>query len=1087
MKRNSYLLNTILCIIFLLGVTRASAQVTITSSDSLDCTHPCTELVAHLIGDAPINAGITEDDVYTSAIPIGFTFNFYGVNYTQVIIGANGNLSFNLADAGAYDPWPISAALLGNSSVLNNICGPWCDIDIFYTGTPVGTETYSTDGVAPNRKFSVTWCACSMFSCGTQLTTTQIIMYETTNIVEVHITQKPVCAGWNGGYAICGVQNAAGTAATAAPGRDYPSVWSIPPHEAWRFTPVGGGTSYTVASIPYAPIPYASSNLYWYNATTGAYIGMGDSINVCPTTPTMYKCGALGCADTSFGYYMVTPSGGISFTTTHTNPSKCGACDGSITINGLSPGLTDSVKYSIGAVPQPAFTVVIPASGSITISGLCAGVYDSIKVKAGTCWSAPAIDTLTNPPISMVGSFTNPTFCGACDGTINLTGLYPSSTYTVTYTLGGTAQPPVVLTTGATGAMTLTGLCAGTYANIIATLSSACVTPPIGPFILVNPPISMTGSSTNNSYCGVCDGTITLTGLYASTSYTITYSIGGVAQPPLTLISNGSGSITITGLCEGTYTNIIATITSSGGACATPPIGPFTIAPPPPPVLNVTGFTNPSQCGYCNGSITIKSVAPFSTDTVLYSFNGGATTSVTTIALADSSIVLTGLCAGSYTGFSVRIGSCIYTVVGSATLTTIPIVAAFDTAIHFGCHGDSVFFTNSSTTAPGASLYYIWNFGDGTGDTIKNPTHVYAQGTYTVTLIADNHICEDSMKMVLPLIHPLVASFTEDHTLVCQGQMITFTNTSTISSGYWGNFLWSFGNGATDTNKNTTYTYLHSGTYTVQLIAADWVPCHDTTSVNIQVDTISGIKMNLTDTVICQGTYMTCTGLYASVGNTGNVWNFGDGNSVINENPIMHGYDGTGVFIITVTANYRACPDTSVSRKVTVLPQPYMYLGPDTSICKGSESITVTDINNANTIGASWLWNNGQTGPSINVVEPGYYYATVNINNCYASDTIWVQNNCYMDIPNVFSPNGDGVNDYFFPRQYLTKGLTTFSMNIYNRWGQLIFESNTLDGRGWDGKLNNVDQPEGVYVYIIDVTFKDGQKEHHQGNVTLLR
>ena len=92
-----------------------------------------------------------------------------------------------------------------------------------------------------------------------------------------------------------------------------------------------------------------------------------------------------------------------------------------------------------------------------------------------------------------------------------------------------------------------------------------------------------------------------------------------------------------------------------------------------------------------------------------------------------------------------------------------------------------------------------------------------------------------------------------------------------------------------------------------------------------------------------------------------------------------------------------------------------------------------------------------------------------------------------MDIPNAFTPNGDGVNDYFYPRQMLTRGMTTFSMNIYNRWGQLIYQTTSIDGRGWDGNFNNIQQPEGVYVYIIDATFQDGQTEHHQGNVTLLR
>ena len=115
------------------------------------------------------------------------------------------------------------------------------------------------------------------------------------------------------------------------------------------------------------------------------------------------------------------------------------------------------------------------------------------------------------------------------------------------------------------------------------------------------------------------------------------------------------------------------------------------------------------------------------------------------------------------------------------------------------------------------------------------------------------------------------------------------------------------------------------------------------------------------------------------------------------------------------------------------------------------------------------------------------YYATVTINNCSNTDSVYVANDCYVDIPNVFTPNGDGINDFFFPRSLLASGLTSFKMNIYNRWGQQIFESTSLDGSGWDGRLNGMPQPSGVYVYTIDVTFKDGQKEKHKGNVTLMR
>ena len=993
MKQSRYFFSIILVFLLFVGLPKAFSQVTVTSSDSLSCSVTCTTLTAHLEGDNPIDAHVTIDDQYASlTIPIGFTFNFYGYNYASCLIGPNGTLCFDTTLVGSYDDWTISAPLAGNPTVYNSICGPWCDIYI----PAGGTITYSTDGVAPYRKFVATYCHTAMYSCTAQWCTTQIILYETTNIAEVHVGHKTHCS-WNGGYAIIGVENKDGSASTAAPGRDYPMVYSCT-DEAWRFTPVGTGTSYTVASIPYAPVPYASSSLYWYNATTGAYLGTGGTQTVCPTTPTLYKCGALGCSDTSFGYYMVTPIGGVTFTTASTDPTTCGGCNGTITLNGLIASTTYTINYLFNGVAHTPLTITTNASGSFTFTGMCAGAYTGITAALGPCVSSPASVTLNNPPISM------------------------------------------------------------------------------------------TGASTNNTYCGVCDGIITLSGLYASTAYTITYNMAGVAQPPITLTSNAAGVITMTGLCAGTYDNIIATITSSAGACVTPAVGPFTITPPPPPGLNLTGFVNPSQCGYCDGTISIKAIDPFSTDTVFYSFNGAAAPSFTTIALGDSSIYLQGLCAGTYSGFSVKVGGCAYTVTGEATLTTDSIHAIFDTSIRFGCHGDSVQFHNSSTTTLGKTLFYIWKFGDGTIDTTVNPMHVYtAQGTYTVTLIADNHFCEDSMQIVVPLIHPLVASFTMDTNLICQDKRITFTNTSTISNGYAGTYMWSFGDGNTDTSKNTSNIYLHTGQYTIQLIATDWVPCHDTTTAIVQVDTISGIQLHLTDTIICQGTYITYTGYYASIGNTGNAWDFGDGSTIVNVNPVMHAFNTAGTYMVSVTADYRACPDTSITKKVIVLPQPYLNLGPDTSICKGSESLVLADNVNGSNAAASWLWSTGQTGPSIVVVEPGYYAVTVNVNNCYASDTVWVQNDCYMNIPNVFSPNGDGLNDYFYPRQYLTKGLTAFSMNIYNRWGELVFQTTSIDGRGWDGKLNSTDQPEGVYVYVIDATFRDGQKEHHQGNVTLLR
>ena len=417
---------------------------------------------------------------------------------------------------------------------------------------------------------------------------------------------------------------------------------------------------------------------------------------------------------------------------------------------------------------------------------------------------------------------------------------------------------------------------------------------------------------------------------------------------------------------------------------------------------------------------------------------------------------------------------------GSFAVTVLDsIIPAFTYDLLYGCTADTVVFINSSTGA----AHYAWTFGDGGNDTLFDPQHVYlTQGTFTVTLVASNGGCAQTATDTININHSVIASFTADPDIVCQQSPVNFTSTST---GVGLSYLWNFGNGVTANTANTSYTYNNTGSYDVTLVVTDFVPCHDTVTQTVYVDTMSGISLGLTDTVICQGTYITFTGLFSNIGNTGVTWYFGNGDSIRNVDPVSYVYPTPGIWTASVTAYYRACKDTGASRTVIVRAQPLINLGPDTSICPGSGVITLAD--NINVPPATWLWNTGQTTAAITVNNPGVYVATVNLDNCYATDSVVVLSDCYMNVPNVFTPNNDGVNDYFYPRQFLTKGLTSFKMDIYNRWGQQIFETSSLDGAGWDGKLNNIDQPEGVYIYVIDGTFKDGQKEHHQGNLTLLR
>ena len=770
---------------------------------------------------------------------------------------------------------------------------------------------------------------------------------------------------------------------------------------------------------------------------------------------------------------------------TFTNPDYCGICNGTITLHGLHPGELDTVNYTYNGVAQPPVIQLIPADSMVIITGLCAGTYANfIAHTGGVCISntlGPV--TLTVPPFTMRAlTYTNPDYCGICNGTITLYGLHPGQLDTINYTYNGVAQPPVIQLIPADSMVVITGLCAGLYNNFVANTGGVCVSNTLGPANLTVPPFTMRALSfTNPDYCGICNGTITLYGLHPGQLDTVNYTYNGVAQPPVIQVIPADSTIHLTGLCFGTYNNFVA---NTGGVCVSNTLGPADLVVPPFTVRTDV-YTNPTKCGFCDGTIKLFGLHPGQTDTITYTFNGAPQSAGAYLIGADSTVTLPGLCEGIYANIVANTGGvCVSNALGPDTLVAPPIIDSFTYVVHEGCKGDTAIFTNDSW--PASDLTYTWYFGDGGTSTDVNPVHVYTTpGTFTVKLLITNTRCFDSSKQNITLNNLIIPGFTAvPDSFLCQGSPVTFTNTSL---GTLLNYTWIFGDGYTATTTDAIHIYPNSGVYNVLLIVTNYVPCSDTVSTTLAVDSMSAISISATDSVLCGGHYVTFTGDYSQIGNTGVLWTFSDGGSVHNANPVLHAFDGAGVFTVTVEAFYRACPDTSASKEVVVIGYPQVNLGPDTFICIGSDAITLTDNINAGNPAARWEWSNGGTGPDMIVTEPGYYYVTVNIHGCSASDTIWVQNGCYLDIPNAFSPNGDGINDYFFPRTLLSKGLATFNMNIYNRWGQLIFTTSNTDGRGWDGRFNDVMQPEGVYVYKIDATFIDGEKEHHQGNVTLLK
>jgi gliding motility-associated-like protein len=211
-------------------------------------------------------------------------------------------------------------------------------------------------------------------------------------------------------------------------------------------------------------------------------------------------------------------------------------------------------------------------------------------------------------------------------------------------------------------------------------------------------------------------------------------------------------------------------------------------------------------------------------------------------------------------------------------------------------------------------------------------------------------------------------------------------------------------------------------------------------------------------------------------------WDFGDGTTSNVLDPV-HQYASPGNYTVKLTESWsgKLFTDSSV---VTVHPLPNINLG-DTILLFSGASILL----HAGGGYQHYLWSTGSADSVITVSSGGDYWARVEDEHCcYNLDTVHITQYQYF-FPNAFTPNGDGTNDIF--RAVGLYRNIKFSMYIYDRWGQLVFESANID-QGWDGTFGGQACPSNVYVYICNIEFlgtdiKANGKIVYKGTVTLVR
>ncbi|MBK8969474.1 MAG: gliding motility-associated C-terminal domain-containing protein [Lewinellaceae bacterium] len=297
--------------------------------------------------------------------------------------------------------------------------------------------------------------------------------------------------------------------------------------------------------------------------------------------------------------------------------------------------------------------------------------------------------------------------------------------------------------------------------------------------------------------------------------------------------------------------------------------------------------------------------------------------------------------------------------------------------------------------------------------------------------------------------------------------------------------LWDFGDGATSTDPNFAHVYTALGSYTVKLYLTD-------NCLNIK-DTISRvILITLRQAATVTGDKEACAGGAVALGAEdlpGARYEWTGPNNFFSpeQYPLLPAVQPTAAGQYQVIGIISGCATWPAFAEVTVHPLPRPDLGADTLACsKDSYPLVVLSPGSF----AHYQWQNNTTGPNFNVVQEGDYWVQVtDANGCVGSDTVFVEDRCPTRyyIPNVFSPNDDGVNDYFSVH---SADMESLILTVYDRWGNLLFRSESQDAR-WDGRFQDKPVNPGVYIWMAQISGyrEDGAffETTESGSVTVVR
>lgn len=409
------------------------------------------------------------------------------------------------------------------------------------------------------------------------------------------------------------------------------------------------------------------------------------------------------------------------------------------------------------------------------------------------------------------------------------------------------------------------------------------------------------------------------------------------------------------------------------------------------------------------------------------------------------------------------------------------------------CFGEAITATLQDTVDISS---YVWDFNDGTTlvenqDPVSHTYNTGGQQLVTLILKGEEDACSFPLQKSFDIIQPLANFETSDMVSeICIGNSLAFNNTS-MTANTW---LWDFGDGDTSVEEHPAHQFDTEGLVTVSLVATyQPLGCTDTYLEEFIIQPQPNTMMQ-GDTICAESA--AALSVVNAASNSQYTWQAGSTDVLL---------DSTGASVQTVDLTESAtiilneitengCMNSDTSMIVVV---PLLEGVEDTLIACLNQPLTLSVPENE-FYTYTWTSSNNLsctdcTMPEFSAAESEVITATpIDIFGLGCSDTTFVFDinvaDGNIELPNVFTPNRDGTNDFF--DFIVTAGnredVTIHAFRLYNRWGQLVYENNT-PSTGWDGTLNGKLAPSDVYVYYLDVSYLDCFGVVFTGDVTLVR